>query len=103
MPLYSSRWSLSRNRCDVWFRVAEGISLSLLAAIGLLSVLCLNYPDILTVPEIQAAIDVSFLRLIIKIVLIVGIALSFISLIILSKKRKKRKYAKVLTFNFSFR
>jgi lathosterol oxidase len=83
-----------------WLR---GISLLLLAAIGLLSVLCLNYPDILTVPEIQAAIEVSFLRLIIKIVLIVGIALSFISLIILSKKRKKRKYAKVLTFNFSFR
>jgi len=44
------------------------VSALLLATIGLLSVLCLHYPDLLTVPEIQAAIDISLFRVIIKIV-----------------------------------
>ena len=62
------------------------VSALLLATIGLLSVLCLHYPDLLTVPEIQAAIDISLFRVIIKIVLIVGFILSCISLILRQNK-----------------
>ncbi len=64
----------------------SGVSALLLVTIGLLSVLCLHYPNLLTVPEIQAAIDVSLFRVIIKIVLIVGFLLSCISLILRQNK-----------------
>lgn len=64
----------------------SGVSALLLATIGLLSVLCLHYPNLLTVPEIQAAIDVSLFRVIIKIVLIAGFILSCISLILRQNK-----------------
>lgn len=57
-----------------------------LAVLGLGAVLCLRYPEFLTVPEARQMYDVGLIRLAVHLVLIAGFVLGILS-IILRKKR----------------
>ena len=64
----------------------SGIFALTFSIFGLFSVLCLHYPDILTVPEIRQAIDVGLFRFVLKLVLVAGFILACISLILRQTK-----------------
>ncbi len=64
----------------------SGLVALILAIIGFVAVLCLRYPDLLTVPEIRAAIDVSLVRISLHIVLILAFIFAMASLILRQHK-----------------
>ncbi|MBL1321243.1 MAG: sterol desaturase family protein [Methylophaga sp.] len=64
----------------------SGVVALVLAITGFVAVLCLRYPDLLTVPEIRVAIDVSLVRITLHIVLILAFLLATVSLILRQHK-----------------
>ena len=64
----------------------SGVAALVLALAGLGSVLCLRYPDVLSVPEIRSAIDVPLFRFVLHVVLILGFFLAAVSLVLRQNK-----------------
>jgi sterol desaturase/sphingolipid hydroxylase (fatty acid hydroxylase superfamily) len=64
----------------------SGLVALILALVGFVAVLCLRYPDLLTVPEIRAAIDINLVRVSLHIVLILAFLLAMVSLILRQHK-----------------
>lgn len=66
-----------------WF---SGVLALVLAVLGLGAVLCLRYPDLLTIPEARALYDVGLIRLALHLVLIAGFLLGMLSIILRKEK-----------------
>ncbi|MFW5426259.1 MAG: sterol desaturase family protein [Methylophagaceae bacterium] len=64
----------------------SGVIALVLAITGFVTVLCLRYPDLLTVPEIRAALDIALVRVALHIVLILAFLLATVSLILRQHK-----------------
>lgn len=64
----------------------SGVAAFVLALAGLGTVLCLRYPEVLTVPQIREAIDVPLLRLVLHVGLIAAFGLAMISLVLRQNK-----------------
>ncbi|MGI9332587.1 MAG: hypothetical protein ACR2RL_05455 [Gammaproteobacteria bacterium] len=79
---------LEASRPSTKFRKGwiSGVISLFLGVAGLAAVVCLRYPQVLTVPEIRAAIDVGMFRVLLHGLLIVGFLLASISLILRQNK-----------------
>ena len=64
----------------------SGVAALILGNAGLVSVLCLRYPDVLTVPGIRAMVDVALFRIVLYAVLIGGFSFAAISLVLREKR-----------------
>lgn len=64
----------------------SGVLALVLAVLGLGAVLCLLYPDVLTVPEARGMYDVGLIRLAVHLVLIAAFALGTLSIVLRQNK-----------------
>jgi sterol desaturase/sphingolipid hydroxylase (fatty acid hydroxylase superfamily) len=64
----------------------SGVLAVTLALMGIGAVLCLRYPEFLTVPEAREVYDVGLIRLLLQLVLVTGFALAIVSIVL--RKRK---------------
>lgn len=64
----------------------SGVLSLFLAIAGLAAVVCLHYPQLLTVPEIRSVIEVGLFRIVLHALLITGFLLASISLILRQNK-----------------
>jgi sterol desaturase/sphingolipid hydroxylase (fatty acid hydroxylase superfamily) len=64
----------------------SGVVALVLAVIGIGAVLCLKYPDLLTVPDARRFYDVALIRLALHVVLIAGFMLGIVSIVLRKQK-----------------
>ncbi len=64
----------------------SGVLALALSGIGLATVLCLQYPELLTVPEARGVYNVALIRLLLHLVLIGGFVLGIVSIVLRSQK-----------------
>ena len=74
---------VARGLGSGWVSGALGL---LLAIAGLVAVLCMRFPQLLTAPEIRAAVDVVLFRMVVHGVLISGFVLASMSLLLRQHK-----------------
>lgn len=64
----------------------SGVAALVLSLAGLGAVLCLRYPDVLSVPQIRDAIDVTLFRVVLHVGLIVAFGLALVSVVLRQSK-----------------
>ena len=64
----------------------SGVIALFLAMAGLITVLCIRYPNVLTTPMLRAQLDVGLVRLVLRIDLILGFAVAVLNLTLRRQK-----------------
>jgi len=64
----------------------SGVLSLLLAIASLVMVVCMHYPEVLTVPEIRKLVDVTIIRFAVQVMLVIGFILASVSLILRQNK-----------------